>query len=252
MYTDAEKKLIPLMFFILLLITISLWLLLRHRGKVAQSIPFIVITLALIAGEVAKQVISYRQGYNLWHLPLHFCSTYFLWFSLAEFSFGKMRRTMQNIAFVATMYLFVAFYVSPRGVLGDACEDVFADYFTAHSFFYHHLVILYMMLSIAFKRFKPKKSDAWVWIICFACYFAVAATCAYTFDKNYFNILDSESFPPLESFRLVVGQVVYNVFLAFSLLFFGPMILRISAHIREKHALDDETENLEQNMYQNA
>ncbi|MBR2321674.1 MAG: YwaF family protein, partial [Clostridia bacterium] len=197
MYTDAEKKLIPLMFFILLLITISLWLLLRHRGQVAQSIPFIVITLALIAGEVAKQVISYRQGYNLWHLPLHFCSTYFLWFSLAEFSFGKMRRTMQNIAFVATMYLFVAFYVSPRGILGDTCEDVFADYFTAHSFFYHHLVILYMMLAVAFKRFQPKKTDAWVWIICFACYFAVAAICAYTLQENFFNILNSESLPIL-------------------------------------------------------
>jgi hypothetical protein len=142
--------------------------------------------------------------------------------------------------------------VSPRGVLADACEDVFADYFTAHSFFYHHLVILYMMLAVAFKRFQPKKTDAWVWIICFACYFAVAATCAYTFDKNYFNILDGEAFLPLEILRLAAGQVVYNGFLAFSLLFFGSAILWISAHIREKHALNDEVSDADKNIYQNA
>ena len=240
MYTDAEKKLIPLMFLILLAITLLIWILLKNKGKLAQSIPFIAITVLLIVGEVIKQIISYKNGYNLWHLPLHFCSTYFLWFSLAEFSFGKMRQRMQNIAFVATMYLCAALYCAPRGILDAVCDDVFKTYFTAHSFFYHHLVILYMMLAIAFKRFKPKKSDALVWMICFACYFAVAATCAYTLNENYFNILESARMPLLETIRLQVGQVIYDALMASLLIIPGAIILFLSAWIREKFFMAEE------------
>lgn len=240
MYTAAEKRLIPLMVVILLLITISLWLLLRNKETAVQNIPFIVITLLLIIGEVTKQIVSYKKGYNLWHLPLHFCSTYFLWFFLAEFSVGKMRQTMQNIAFVATVCLCMALYSSPRGILDKVCDDVFKSYFTAHSFFYHHLIVLYMMLSIAFKRFKPKKSDAWVWMICFACYFAVAAICAYTFNENYFNILNSERLPIFEPLRLQMGQVIYNACLAGILVFAGAIILFVAALIREKYFMNVE------------
>ena len=208
----------------------------------AQSIPFMVITLALIAGEVVKQIISYKQegGYDFWHLPLHFCSTYFLWFALAEFSFGRMRQTMQNIAFVATLYLCFGFYIFPTGVLGESCEHVFESYFTAHTFFYHHLVILYMMLSIAFKRFAPKAIDALVWVVCFSAYFAVAAVCAYRFEQNFFNILNSESLSIFEPIRLHVGQVIYNAGLAFVLLFFGSTILLVSSWIRKRHLQEEE------------
>lgn len=240
MYTSSELFVIPTMFLILLAITLMLWLLLRDKNKMVQNIPFIIITLALIGGEIAKQIISIRQGYDFWNLPLHFCSTYFIWFALAEFSFGEMRKSMQNIAFVATVYLAVGMYIAPRGILGSACDNIFADFYSAHSFFFHHLVILYSMLCIAFKRFNPKKRDAWVWSLCFAIYFAVAATCAYTFNENFFNILHSENIPPLEPFRLAVGQVVYNAMLAFVVIFLGAIFIRVAVRIRDKHFTEEE------------
>lgn len=229
-YTPSERYLMPRLFLILLLVTVVLWLLLHNRSKAVQSIPFIAITLALIVGEVIKQIKCRERGYSYWDLPLHFCSTYFIWFSLAEFSFGKLRTTMQNIAVISTIYGVVGMYVSPSGIFGVACENMFANYFTAHSIIFHHLVALYLMLSIAFRRFHPKKSDALVWLVCFSVYFAVATYCAYTLETNFFNIQNSESIPVLEPFRLMVGQVIYNAFL-WVVLSLGGVVLWISAYI---------------------
>ncbi|MBO5737034.1 MAG: YwaF family protein [Clostridia bacterium] len=221
------------MFCILLVCTFLLWLLLHNKSERWQSVPFKVIAILLIVGEAGKQIISIKQGYNFWHLPLHFCSTYFIWFSLAEFSVGKMRQTMQNVAFVATLYLCVALYSYPSGVLSSACDNVFKTYFTAHSFFFHHLVIFYMLLSIAFKRFKPKKTDALTWIVCFSVYFTVATICAYTLNENYFGILDGNMLPPIEPIRLVIGQFWYDAGLGFVLIFFGAGVLLLAGWISQ-------------------
>ena len=238
-YSDSEKFIIPLMFLILASITVLLWLVLRNKSKAVQSIPFIVITVLLIVGEVIKQIKCIQEGYDYWNIPLHFCSTYFVWLSLAEFSFGKMRKTMQNIAFVATVYLFVGMYYSPSGIFGDACDHIFENYLDTHTVLFHHLVILYFMLSIALKRFQPKKKDAWVWMGCFALYFTVAAICAYRLNENYFNILDSENIPFMETFRLWAGQVVYNAVLGFVAIFMGAIFIRIAVRIREKFATEE-------------
>lgn len=233
MYTASEKFLMPRLFLILLILTVILWLLLRNRSKAVQSIPFVLITLALIAGEVVKQIKAKERGYDYWDIPLHFCSTYFIWFSLAEFTRGKVRQTMQNIAVISSLYGVLGMYISPTGVLGEACENVFENYFTAHTVIFHHLVVLYLMLSIAFHRFHPRKSDAWVWVVCFSIYFAVAVYCAYTLDTNYFNILDSENIPQLESFRLWAGQGWYNALLGFVVIGLGAIVLRICACVRK-------------------
>ena len=233
MYTDAEKIVMPLMFFILLVITFLLWLLLRNKSERWQSIPFKIITLALIAGEGIKQYLSIKEGYDFWNLPLHFCSTYFIWFSIAEFSKGKLHLTMRNISFVATFYLCTAMYSYPGSIVPH-CDNIFKDYFSAHSFFFHHLVILYLLLTIAFKRYKPQKKDALVWVGCFTIYYALAFICAHTFEKNFFNILHSGPLTFIEPIRLKIGQVWYNIGLLFVLLFFGSSILYVSAVIRQR------------------
>ena len=233
MYTDVEKVVMPLTLCILLIITFLLWLLLRNKGEAVQGIPFKIIALILLIGEVVKQIISIRQGYNLWHLPLHFCSTYFIWFSIAEFSKGELHLSMRNMSFVATFYLCAAMYSYPGSIVPH-CDNIFKDYFSAHSFFFHHLVILYLLLTIAFKRYKPQKKDALVWVGCFTIYYALAFICAHTFEKNFFNILHSGPLTFIEPIRLKIGQVWYNIGLLFVLLFFGSSILYVSAVIRQR------------------
>jgi hypothetical protein len=200
----------------------------------------------LIVGEIGKQIYTFRmfpEGYNYWYFPLHFCSTYFIWFSLAEFTFGKLRRTMQSIAVVSCLYAVIGMYVGPRGVLGVACDDVFFDYYTAYSVLFHHLVVLYLMLSIAFRRFHPKMTDALVWIVCFSIYFATAYHFAYKFGINFFNILESSSIPPMETVRLQFGQFWYTAILASVVVLLGAIVVFICACVRK--GLENEVDEVE-------
>jgi hypothetical protein len=146
---------------------------------------------------------------------------------------------MQNVAFVATIYLVGALYSSPRGILSDALESPFAEFRHAHTIIFHHLVILYSMLFIALRHFEPKKMDALVWIFCFSIYFAVTVFFAYRLNTNFFNILNSESLPLLEPYRLAVGQLVYNATLGAIVIFVGAIILFVSACIGAR-CTDDE------------
>lgn len=234
-YTKAELLVLPIALFIMLAITAILWYALKNAPEKIRDIPFAVIAVLLIGGEIAKQIIELNEpdGYDFWAIPLHFCSTYFIWFSLAEFSKGKFRKSMQNVAFVATIYLVIGFYFYPSGIIGSACENVLRDFSTAHTFFFHHLVILYFLLAVAFKRYSPQKKDVKIWLICFTIYFLTATSCAHLLDTNYFNLLES-ILPPLENFRLWAGQIPYTLLMAIVTIAGGAAFLWITANVKEK------------------
>ncbi len=234
-YTKSELIVLPIALFIMIAITFVLYYFLKEKSTKIQALPFQIITLLLILGEIAKQIIEFNNpdGYDLWAIPLHFCSTYFFWFSLAEFSTGNFKTTMQNVAFVATIYLVVGIYVSPIGIIGHACDNIFESFSTAHTFFFHHLVILYFILGVAFKRFAPEKKHANTWVVCFGCYFILATACAHLLDTNYFNLLES-IIEILENFRLWAGQIPYTIFMAIVTIGGGAIFLFITAHLKEK------------------
>ena len=174
-----------------------------------------------------------KDGYDTWWIPLHFCSTYFVWFSFAEFSRGKMRRAMQSIAFTATTYVVVGMYAMPRSILASACDHIFSDFLTCHSFFFHHLVVLYFFLTLAFKRFQPVKADGLLWMVCMTVYFLTATAFAYLLDTNYYNILYS-NIPFIESLRATFGQFVYTLGLGTVTVLSGAVLLRVCVVVKEK------------------
>ncbi len=234
-YTKAESIVLPIALLIMVAITFLLYYFLKDKPKNIQDLPFQAITLLLLVGEIIKQIVALcdTNGYDFWAIPLHFCSTYFFWFTLAEFSFGEFKNVMQNVSFVATLYLVIGFYTFPRGIISNACENIFESFLTAHSFFFHHLVILYFLLSIAFKRYSPKKSYVKTWVISFSCYFIVATACAHLLNTNYFNLLTS-ILAPLENFRLWAGQIPYTLLMAFVTIGLGAIFLWVTADLREQ------------------
>ena len=246
MYTSAELILLPISLLVMVGIAFLLRLLLKDKSEKLQSIPFIVITILLWAGEIAKQIldITSEDGYSYWTIPLHFCNTYFIWFALAEFTTGKLRRHMQSIAFVMTLYLFVGFYVYPRFIIGDACEHVFLTFSDAHTFFFHHLVILYSILTIVFGRFHPTKKDLIIFPICMAGYFATAVTFAHLLDTNYFNLLES-LVPLMEAIRVNAGQVVYTLFFGTAMVSLGTILLFVCLKVKAKMEKQDAEESVE-------
>lgn len=228
-----EFWILPLALSCVLLITVAVWFAVRNKSEKIQNLPFIVVTIVMVVGEVVKQVVGLlsSEGYDLWFIPAHFCSTYFIWYTLAEFSPKKHRQTMRNIAFVASLYFVALFYFYPSGIL--SCEGIFKKFSTFHSFFFHHLVLLYFTLSVALKRFKPTKKDVLPFIVCMICYYVVAVILAYALDTNYMNILHSVIFF-VEEWRVKFGQVPYNIGLGAVIIFSGAIFMWILAIVKGK------------------
>lgn len=235
MYTKSELIVMPIALFVMICVAIGLHIWLKNKSEKIQNIPFIVITALLWVGEIVKQILELTSadGYNLWAIPLHFCSTYFIWFTLAEFTRGNFQKRMKSVAFVATFYLIVGMYIGPRDILGGACDHIFASFYTAHTFFFHHLVVQYALLTIAFKRFQPIKKDCFLCMICMATYYVVALIVAHALKVNFFNLLYS-NVGFMEALRVNAGQVVYTIVFGLITAFSGALFTGIILFFKEK------------------
>ncbi|MBQ7924523.1 MAG: YwaF family protein [Clostridia bacterium] len=218
-YTRAELFVLPIALSAMVFFALLLRFLTRKKPLWVQDLPFLCIAVAVLALELVKQGKNIVDGYDTWTIPLHYCSTFAVWFPLAEFTRGNVRKRMQNIAFVASFCLLALFYFNPRSIIGGACENVFGDFGAFHTFFYHHLALLYCILGIIFKRFRPDFHDGWLWISCMSVYLSIAVIFAFGFQTNYFNILQS-NVPFMEFIRVTFGQIAYLLFF-FSLVLLG-------------------------------
>lgn len=227
-YTRAEILVLPIAFLVMVGVSALLRIVLIEKPQRLQDLPFLVIAVAVLLLESIKQTRNILRGYDTWSIPLHYCSTFAFWFPLAEFSRGKMRKRMQNVAFCFSFCLLLCFYFGPRCIMGGACENIFGSFNSFHTFFYHHLALFYCILGIVFKRFQPSKTDGWLWIICTSVYFSLAVIFGFIFRTNYFNVLYSD-IPFMEKFRLQCGQTVYLLFFSALLLWGGASVFWLSA-----------------------
>lgn len=235
-YSKDEFLVLGISLAVMVAVSVLLGVLLKNKSSKIKSIPFLVITIVLIALEVVKQILAIVNGYSMWTFPMHFCSTYFVWFALANFSKGKFGGAMKTVAFVASFYLVALFYINPTSIIGDACKNVFESFGTFHTFFFHHLVILYFMLSIALKQCKFEFKHIVYWVVSMTIYYITAVIFANVFDVNYMNILYS-NIGFMEDLRLAIGQVGYNIILGLLTVGVGAAVIAVLTKIlkiREK------------------
>ena len=69
----------------MIVITFVLNRLLRDKPLKIRMIPFQIIAFILVVSEIIKQVISIRNGYDLYHIPLHVCSLFVILIPLMAF-----------------------------------------------------------------------------------------------------------------------------------------------------------------------
>lgn len=218
---------------VIVLISVFIGIFLRKKSDKIKQIPFLVITILLLGMEVAKQILAAVNGYSLWTVPLHFCSTYFIWFSIAHFSKGKFSQGMRTVAFVASFYLVAMFYFNPQSIIGSATSDLFGSFGNFHTFTFHHLVILYFCLRVALLDFEFKFKYLIYWCISMVVYFGTAVLCAHLMNVNFMNILTS-NIPFMESLRLSIGQVGYTIILGSLTVGAGAIIILIGSLITNK------------------
>lgn len=221
--SEQIKTLLPSMA-VMVLLTVGLNLLLGKKDLKIRMIPFQVIAVLLLILEVGKQAVSFSRGYDLYHIPLHFCSLFLLFLPLMAFYRGKHQgkvfaaTTSMCIAMFLLMAVYPALIYSGQNVL-----LFFKDYLSFHTVAFHNLVMFATMLIFGLKLYQPidGKQEMHFNSVCMVVFAALAATFSQLLKTNYANFY-SCNVPPIENIRLSlqaslgygVSQAIYVGILA--------------------------------------
>ena len=179
-----------------------------------------VIAITILVLEVIKQTkaLSNPNGYDRYSLPFHYCSLFLPVLPLHSFASGKLKKYIDGISFATLSSLFLVYMVVPT-VLYPAGN--FSAYFTSFSSFhtitFHHLVVLYLFLAIAFGSFNLKlKRDFPLVATILSIFVIISTTLSYTLDVNFHNlkhsnvdIIENNIRVPLNNALGNGGQVIY-------------------------------------------
>jgi hypothetical protein len=200
--TENAAFLLPVVLFMLAL-SVFLGFIYKNKSNKQKNKIFIVLTIIILIIESGKQIlnlINFFEGneYNLYYLPLHFCSIFLYVFPLAHLSNSKLSKAMVPVSVIysATMVLF--FYISPMLVIGNSVKYYFnvfkefnlENYIEWHTVTYHNLVCLYFMLIISLGFYKPQKADFKKIVIGVLIFCTVSAVMANALNTNYNGFLN--------------------------------------------------------------
>jgi len=174
-----------------------------------RMIPFQIISVILLLLEVGKQAVSFSRGYDLYAIPLHFCSLALFTMPLMAFYHGQYASTVRAItsAVCAAIFLLTAIY--PELIYSGACLDVYFTDFTAfHTVTFHNLVMFAFLLIPALDLHDaPSKKDPKAVGLFILGYCAVSAPIAQILKVNYNNFY-SCNVGPLEQVRTSLQAVL--------------------------------------------
>ena len=227
------KTLIPSVLFMFLLGAI-LRLTIGKKSEKIRMIPLKIIGVLLVLLEIGKQALSLQRGYDLYHLPFHYCSIYIFALPVIAFYQGKHKNTVREVGSALTAALFLIMLIYPSLIYSGAnIEEFFQDYFSMHTVVFHNLVMLAWVLMVALDIPEFGKAAIKPLVLFLGGFCVISATMAQLLQTNFANFY-SCNIPPLENLRIslqgVLGYgftqflyviIVSAVTVGFSLLFYG-------------------------------
>ena len=205
--------------------------------------PFLTITLILIIAEIIKQIKAFNVGYNLWSIPLHFCSMFMVWFALASLTKGKTSKIGHKIAFTTGIAFLITFILDPTSIIGGATENLsfsFANFNSLHTFYYHFGVILFLFLQATIKIELPTLKDLKVIALPFFSWMAITAVIANLINTNFSNLLFN-NVVFMDNIRLNLGYPLYLISmftLFFALCFVILAFSTLLEYIKKRAVID--------------
>lgn len=79
---------------IMILLSLILRVFLGKKPLKIRMIPIQIIACLLVLLEIGKQVTSFQNGYDLYHIPLHYCSLFLFTLPVMAFYRGRHHRTV--------------------------------------------------------------------------------------------------------------------------------------------------------------
>lgn len=165
-------------------------------------IPFRIIACILIILEIGKQACSFARGYDLYHIPLHYCSLFLFSVPAMAFYTGKHKQSVQaaTSAFCAALLLFMLVYPDLIYSSWDI-NNYFTNYFAFHTVTFHNLVLFAFMLLLALELTEPaQKGESRAIFLSTGIFCILAATMAQLLKTNYANFYRC-NIPVFESIR---------------------------------------------------
>ncbi len=205
LWTSAHIKTLLPATAVFLAIAAVLRLTIGKKALHIRMLPVQILAVAIVLLEIGKQAMSFAKGYDLYHIPLHYCSM--LIFALPAMAFyrGKHSETVKAVgaALCTAMTLLTLIYPNLIYSAGNI-ENYWDGYFDFHTVTFHNIVILATFLVVALDLHTPQPKGevkATTLVVCVFC--AVSATMAQLLKTNYANYY-SCNIAPLESVRLAV------------------------------------------------
>ena len=218
LWTPEHAKTLPITVLVMLILCILLRLFLGKREKRIRMIPLQILTVILLILEVGKQAVSFSRGYDLYHIPLHFCSLFLFVFPAMSFYRGKYENLVGGISsgLCAATAGLTLIYPSLIYGAGDV-TNYFTDFLSFHTVTFHNLVILALFLIVFLQLHTPeKKGEPKAICIFLAIFCSIAAIMSQLLKTNYAGFYQC-NIPFFEEVRLnmqpilgyAVTQIIY-------------------------------------------
>lgn len=188
---------------VMLLIAVALRCLLGKCEWKIRMIPLQIIAVLIVLLEIGKQALSLKQGYDLYHLPFHFCSLFIFMLPLAAFYRGKRRQTVLAITASLCTSVMLLMLIYPNLIYsGGNVVNFFHGFFDFHTVAFHNLVLFAAILFPALQLHTPAPKGEGKSVMLFTIGFClVSATMAQLLETN-FNNFYSCNIGPLENVRI--------------------------------------------------
>lgn len=188
----------------MLIVAMVLRLVIGNKPLRIRMIPIQVIAVLIVLLEVGKQAVSLSRGYDLYHLPFHFCSLFIFMLPIMAFYRGKYQQRIYGITASLCTAVLLLMLIYPALIYGDwDVRQFFTHYLSFHTVLFHNLVLFACILVIALQVHTPAKGEqrSVIWFIIGFC--VISATMAQLLKTN-FNNFYSCNIPPLENLRLSI------------------------------------------------
>ena len=208
LWTQEHLRTLPPAFLLMLAASLLLRFFLKNKSLGLRRLPLQVIALLLILLEVGKQTTSYRDGYDLYHLPFHFCSFVMIALILAAFYRGRGEERVRGVAASWCWAAALMTLISPELIYPEHnIVELRESFLSFHTVAFHNLVILAALLILFLELYIPQKGMRKRLFCTTAMACGLSALMAQLLQTNYANMYRCH-IEPLEELRLALIELI--------------------------------------------
>ena len=209
LWTPAHVQTLLPALIVMLVLAVVLRLTLGKKDRKIRMIPFQILACVLVLLEIGKQGLSLYKGYDLYHLPFHFCSILIFMPVIMAFYRGKHEKTISCITTAALSAVFILTVAYPDLIYSaQNIKEFTTNFFSFHTVAFHNVALLLFLLIPALDLHEPAPKGETKKVLLFILGFCViSATMAHLLQTNFNNFYTC-NIAPLEAVRQAVEAVL--------------------------------------------